>query len=1303
MVPIHLDALYLQNNQSVLEAMADFTRLPYFNGTRDMNQDIANISEEIVSQPFQDKNLHLKKGIHLHWALPDALTKTINPKIQHGQPINFPPVPNRWLVTRTGGGLATKQWVIESDYLYPEGAGNNMGSVNIPCHTDPVKGKHQPFRYLGRKMPLAAWLNNTESAEYYAPLTAVGYGEPTFAAFYPNCFSVFGFYDGDINALQNNSLSYDVIGWYNKTTQDYLKTFITYFNETYKGIDTDKSKELLNAIKAEFKWTLADENQDFPEQMVCYARLSFQPAGSTENTAQNTATQIAVGNTGTEALSAYLAQTIDPDHKSILEEQLEALHLAVGLEYRQLDIGPKFKEARHEKGFHALPAGSLWTIRYETQASQANAADAHAREQVTLPDKMAHHLNILNLRQQAYDRAWHEIETLRHQLFADWYKYMLCAYPPDDSRDDYPNIDEVKHYITVKGINPLKDKVSATGKLSGGKVDPATKQFTTASDSEPDSLPNSLAAQLATAINKLHTEVENYNKQLNNSTLSYRLKNIASPRYWQPNDPVIMITGDAAKYTSRHGQDGRLREDGLLECQILSPSPTSIRDRLNAITSQIDEIKKNVNGEHIAFNTWKQQSWHPFLLEWEVEVLPVKHQGNLHPTSRDYEHQFMTHNYTLGENQPDLSIKPGTGFAKGANVYNGRCILTPYAGIKLKKEIEVFLTEKHALDTKTVLAQYFAETGETQSDNYLSQSGNIAKVKQWYENKITSKTQQQKAQAPIYTAIRAYAQLQTTHAISQALGGFNAGLLMHKQTMQLPIADPLGFADYQPFTNAVRDAVQNNFKLAPLPLNDFNPIRSGVMNILEVRLIDTFGRIKVDFDPQELITTEQMSPPKDSGWGNHWLLLPPRLVQPARLNFRWLSASQGEQEMNDHPATTPICGWMLPNNLDSSLMFYDNNGKLLGLINQNAIWKQAPGSDVQMAIVDIPNRHLQKVVERLAVADETDDQEVITRKQSFLTHFITVLDSALENIDPENFAQHQDWALLMGRPIAVVRASVNLELQGLPAIHHGWNVFRQDMRRNTRETDEFTQVKFPIRLGEYQQLNDSLIGYWQENDGDLTETFYAPQSAMVNDPQIRTHSQEPLNLTQAIADAPQTVTMLMDPAGKVHATCGILPIKAIDIPPDQYKKAVQNIEITFLSTPILTDQGKIHLPLPNEGDYHWSWLAKERYTWREIATIGTVQKQVFMSTFAEEGEDIWARLIEKGWIVELDTSKARVKPKDQRPDPSLGADMADIEPQIEDILDAGHIGPVNVQATFAAPQEIREGWLKLSKIKPIQN
>jgi hypothetical protein len=112
LVPIHLDALYLPNGMSVAEATADFSRLPYFQG-RDHNPDTVNLSESILTQAFQNKNLYLKPGIHLHWALPDALTK--EGKQTKERENNFPAVPNRWLVRRKSEN-GDKNWIVESDY-----------------------------------------------------------------------------------------------------------------------------------------------------------------------------------------------------------------------------------------------------------------------------------------------------------------------------------------------------------------------------------------------------------------------------------------------------------------------------------------------------------------------------------------------------------------------------------------------------------------------------------------------------------------------------------------------------------------------------------------------------------------------------------------------------------------------------------------------------------------------------------------------------------------------------------------------------------------------------------------------------------------------------------------------------------------------------------------------------------------------------------------------------------------------------------------------------------------------------------
>jgi hypothetical protein len=1443
-VPIHLDALPLGNDQTFVGPMADFTLLPYFDGARDINHDIAHISEDIVSRPFEDQTLYLKAGVHLHWALPDALTRGEST----ADGTQFPPVPNRWLVTRSradaqGRTVSEKQWVVESDYLYPDGAGDTVGSVSVPH--EPAGDERRPFRFLGRNLPLGAWSKVDSAAQYFKPLTAVGYGEPSFAAFYPNCHSVFGFHDPDYAGAPPDGLRYDVLGWYSSSTldgpaaddeRDFLSSFrgqypnadaagltaslendagwtlvlddvVNFYAEAQRaqvsaflaGVKAEcaaADKELPSA--GEFIQRVSDEQQlavasgsggQFPSQVLCYASLTFNTSGGARAnpSASDPNTAVAVGTTGTEALSAFLARSIDPDHKAVIEDQLEALLLSSHLEHRQLDIGFKFQEARHEKGFTAVSGGTLWTITQETPGAPApaSASDAEPLQQITLPVEIAHQLNALNTLQQQYDQSQQQLQARRKQLFSDWYKYMLSAYPPEDSKDDYPDTDEVKNYIETKGIAPLQRLVAATGELllqgdeSGAITDAST------SGPAADSLAAALAAAVKGLVRSLNfdtnpalqdalkykltdaaldslrasgmtdasvqslgslkgaapqgkadflklvvaqigdAQAASFQQQILKAAQAavYRLKLTPGPRFWQPNEPVVLLSGAAAEPTDRHGQDGQLREDGLLVCHLLPDTDLKnvVPSNFAAVAAALEQIRASAGADSFAFNDWRQNPWNPLLLEWEVEVFPVEFENNLHPRSEGYTPDFINGSYTLGEDAVDLTYQAGKGaVTKAANVYVGSSILTPHAGLKFEQELERFFIEfmepdllarfyaeqsvaaadqneaylvRHFtqlftwyLSASDVLLQFYKESGRTssaggneawlrqnisryvswslervdvkkrfydaqqapaadrndaylaahaaqfvawlkpqiynlahfyaeanvpadrQGDAYLQQ--HLDQLVAWYQLEIQSDLQ-------MVVMVESYTKLSGSNYLSQSLGGFNDALLMHRQTMQLAVSDPLGFAEYQTFAARVGDAVQNVTTSAPEPLNDFNPVLSGAMRLNNLRLVDTFGQV-LDVSCERVTTTNLMTTPES----DYLLTVPPRLVQPSRLNFRWLSAAQDDEEMNDHPATTPVCGWVLPNNLDNSLMVYDGAGLALGSVSPLAGWQAAPGEAV-VTPDDIQNPHLRQMVKHL-----------VAQGEDFLNDFISTVDSALESIEPENFAQHQDMALLVGRPLALVRATLEWELQGAPALNQSWEAFRLDLGRNPRETDRFTCVEFPVRVGEYRQLNDGVVGYWKEAGGAYEGgVFYAPQSNAVGSDKIRTHADvqadadPPVAIFLAPDSPPQTIALLLDPRGDVHATTGVVPTKAINVPPDQYADALHAIQVTFLSSPILTDLGKINLPLPTETGYRWSWLQKDGAAWSETSTIGTTSAEANF-TGRQEVREGWLKLIE---------------------------------------------------------------------------
>lgn len=189
------------------------------------NQNTAFIGENVTRALTQAPLNPLQTGIHLHWALPDALTKADNKK----GILEFPPAPNRWLVTRFNilsqslGTPQIKSWVIESDVL------TAVGQTPISLPVTPLTVGSQTYQalYLGRSQKLADWPSDDRCYDIKtycgSELTAVSNGVSSFAAYYPDCQNVFGFYDpmdpSDDPSVteQPLELMYVVIGWYSKS------------------------------------------------------------------------------------------------------------------------------------------------------------------------------------------------------------------------------------------------------------------------------------------------------------------------------------------------------------------------------------------------------------------------------------------------------------------------------------------------------------------------------------------------------------------------------------------------------------------------------------------------------------------------------------------------------------------------------------------------------------------------------------------------------------------------------------------------------------------------------------------------------------------------------------------------------------------------------------------------------------------------------------------------------------------------------------------------------------------------------
>jgi hypothetical protein len=1162
-------------------------------------------------------------GVHLHWTLPSALTHGT------GQPDGstaFPLLPNRWIVVRltsSPGSTAPQTmnaWIVESDY--------NSAADGSTAWVDPASTPTaMTFTRIGRSVAVAAWAGEPGGTPF---LTATGIADVTFTAYQPGLTNVFGFYDPMSGVAEGAVVTYQVAGWYSTPAADPLAT----------KTPAELNWNVLGAVAGQALPTLSVYHGLIDD--LTWQNTSLPPRVDPDATSM----QVGVGNTSIDALAAILATNAaasDPDvDVKELTIKLEAFQYGLLETLSAPDATAQLELAIRDAWFGATPGGTIWTL---VPVGQAQTTPAPLSRDVQPPAPVPTQgqmewVAALNQRQRAYDVAARELLTQQWELFALWWKserIPQLSFPEVQNQNDWGiDINAIGQAVSAQ-LDPT-NPASFVSAVIGAQQN-AAAMF--------GNLPNPAESDPAKP-----DSPQSWSKQMPDYDGSLVLRAQSMPPFVHPVDPVVLVAGitpptnevdsatplpcrlataattgvnvgstpvtqqmaASAIQNPVPGLGGKLtplvaqaisalaveaffadpNEAAAIASLAGVTDPNAIKTLATAIgngTAQTAAIPDPLQAR-FAFQQW-QQAWAPLYLEWVITWKPSIEYGTQTGQSLPPpQFQFPANSGGAQDNWPfdptdwafdgsdDVSDRGSeyyTWAAAGdlpgwtnAITYVGRTFLTPQTtGLFIKRLREY--VKVHPDEDLCELLKLIDLIGETRF-------------------------------------------------LSQSLGGFNQRFIMRRLMQSLP---PFG-------SQPVIDAIGQEYRAIPDPSpgdQDFSfgggspffmPLRGGYFQFEKLHLVDGFGQVldltqangnpvggAANFFP---ICAAGTAPEPNSPLSAPRRLVKqaPRIVEPGRLDLRMLDAADDSKEIYLAAGANPVCGWFLPNHLDRSISVYDAAGTALGelLVLAQAtppspIVRWLPAPDSSKYITDpsqIDNAHLRDAL--VAFTSATGGIPAVDRVAAFQA-FYTAIDETLTMVDPVGGQGDADLAVLIGRPLALVRAQVQFELFGSPAYDQSWrDTFDLVNPSDTSPTPAvqvgeeeagFTAVPLPIRLGSVELYDDGLFGYYTADDYTVFNAVHAPAATppYVKPIVPNNYLQLPFNYPSYTT---ATLTLLVDPRGTVHATTGILPTAKLTVPPQFYADALARMAVTFRIGPVLTDLQTIRMPFPAERNGLWAWI-----------------------------------------------------------------------------------------------------------------
>jgi hypothetical protein len=377
--------------------------------------------------------------------------------------------------------------------------------------------------------------------------------------------------------------------------------------------------------------------------------------------------------------------------------------------------------------------------------------------------------------------------------------------------------------------------------------------------------------------------------------------------------------------------------------------------------------------------------------------------------------------------------------------------------------------------------------------------------------------------------------------------------------------------------------VMTGERLAPptptTPAVPFTMIRAGALRIDELWLVDDFGQWAdlLGLTSARSQTPGQVFHPRMRWHDNKtFIAMPPRVIQPVRLNFRFTAADDKRIDSNSGSALSPVCGWMFYNPLDQALVLCDRAGRLVGelVISKDPAgfrinWEAGAGG---VPLDAIGNPEFKAFAQALI--------ETTPTLKPKLPDLLNLIDRALERIRPA--AARRD-AALFGRPLALVSAHLGLELFG--------KAWTDPHNRPVAERPDGTgnaaldALRVRVHLGCSHNTEDGLIGYFKA--GKYDRLVPAQLSKKIEPSGYLAHAEN--DAVRVGFGTPERLTLLMDPWGSVQAACGLVPAKTITLAQAELDEAVAQMEASFRVGPVLLQAGRLALPTPVGDKGRWNF------------------------------------------------------------------------------------------------------------------